>query len=190
VQGVEGADVERLGEVAGAVAGSRIELHDQHAGPVGAEHAAQSGALWTPGGGVPGCGAPPPTYAWPSPTTDQLRAAVRTPRSRPRRRSARVGARIDLQAHSPRSSASASSMRMLARAARRTRAGGATSPRGADIHPWPMPSSRRALPGNGARMAFGTPRCVTRMVSPRPTRARYRDSCCLSSRTPTSTWMQ
>src|SRR5262249_2662956 len=92
---------------------------------------------------------------------------------------------VDVQAHSPRSSASASSMRTALRA-RRTLAGGGTRPGGAEIQPWLTPSSRRRAAGSGARSALGTPRSATRIVSPRATRARYRDSRCFSSRTPTS----
>src|SRR5262249_47656551 len=127
-------DLQRLGEVAGALAGGRIELHDQHARPVGAEHAPQSGAL---GPLEEACevaehlhprmpGGYPCRIGHEQPFTCCALIFVDI--------ALEQGARIDVEAHSPRSSASASSMWMLARA-RRTRAGAATLPRGADIHP-------------------------------------------------------
>ena len=85
------------------------------------------------------------------------------------------GARVDVGAHSPRSSARTSSTRRGA-FARRTGPSGAPVP--GEIQPSRMPPSIRARPGTGPSTAFGRPRSVTRRTSPRSARSRYSERRC------------
>ena len=93
------------------------------------------------------------------------------------------GARVHIEAHSPRSSDRTSSTRL--RALQR-RSSGSSSPLPGVIQPSATPSPILARPGNGPSKALGRPRSVTRNVSPRAASSRYSESRCLSSRTPTS----
>src|SRR5262249_16849745 len=140
VQRVERANLERLGEIAGAVAGSRVELDDEHSRPVCAEGTSRTRALGTlqeaaqvaeyldprQAGGHPGGIRQHQLLAGGALVLFDVALEER--------------AGVDVDAHSPRSSASACSMRIPARA-RRTRVGGGTRPLGAEIQPWLMPSS-------------------------------------------------